>query len=451
MGDVLSRITELIANESDWRGPRVLVLLGALSVGSWAGPGCFAPPAAAQAPVKVPGWPASVRAELFYVGDVFAPTTGGLSREAVYLDNLDLMLDLDLEALLKLSKTSLRVHVQSNRGSSASERVGDFQGLSNIEAPSEWRLYEAWVEHNLLPGRLSVLAGVYDLNAEFDVIRVAGDFLNSSFGFGPDFSSTGISGPSTFPLTTLGVRVTLRPYPSIYGRLAVMDGSPGDPADPDRSRFALGNGEGALIAWEVGYNQAAPGVMVIKDEPPTRVQEGGRRIGRSRTVQRARMKLSLGGWAYTRDFDAWEVGEPAQKSWGVYALGERLLYVEPGDAGSLSAFVRAGTANADVNRLSAYLGGGLVYAGLIPGRTDDVLGFAVAHARNGSPFLRAFEGAGERFERAETVLEGIYLAQLGEFFQLEPNLQWIVNPGMDPAVENALVLGLRGRASLNLP
>ncbi len=443
-GSCLSRSRTL-----DRHGRRVSFLLSLLAIAIGNGSGC--PSAQAQAPPKVPGWPAGVRAELFYVGDVFAPTTGGLSRKAVYLDNLDLMVDLDLEVLLNARKTSVRLHVQSNRGSSVSERVGDFQGLSNIEAPSEWRLYEAWIEHNLLPGRLSVLAGVYDLNAEFDVIRVAGDFLNSSFGFGPDFSATGLNGPSTFPLTTLGVRLTLRPHPRIFGRLAVMDGSPGDPGDPDRSRFALGNGEGVLIAWELGYNQAAPGVTIVKDEPPSRVQEGGRRIGRSRNVQRARMKLALGGWAYTRDFDAWEVGESAQKSWGVYALAERLLYVEPGDAGSLSAFVRVGTADADVNRLSAYLGGGVVYTGLVPGRADDLLGFGLAHARNGSPFLRALEADGAPLERAETVLEAIYMFQLGEFFQLEPNLQWIVNPGMDPAVDDALVLGLRGRASLSLP
>ncbi len=75
----------------------------------------------------------------------------------------------------------------------------------------------------------------------------------------------------------------------------------------------------------------------------------------------------------------------------------------------------------------------------------------MAHARNGSPFLRALQAAGERFERGETAIEAIYLLQLGEFVQLEPDVQWIVNPGMDPALENALVLGLRLRASLTLP
>lgn len=405
----------------------------------------------ALAQQALPGWPAAVRAEVSYTGDVFQPTSGGLSRKSVYLDNVDLLLDLDLGELLDAGKTSFRLHVQSNRGSSVSARVGDLQGVSNIEAPTEWRLYEAWIEHNLVPGRVSVLAGVYDLNAEFDVIPVAGDFLNSSFGFGPDFSLTGLNGPSTFPLTTLGVRMKARPLGVVLFQFAVLDGSPGDPADPERSRFALGDGEGALIAWEVGYTRAAPGVVAVLDEPPSRVQEGGRRIGRGRTVQRLRTKLALGGWSYTGDFDSWDPEKPPAKSWGLYLLGERLIYKGPEGESGLSMFGRAGTARDRVNRLGLYLGGGAVYTGLLPDREEDVVALGVAHARNGSPFVRARRLAGEPVERAETVVEFSYKAQLDETFQLQPSLQWVLNPGMEPGVENALVFGLRGMATLELP
>jgi porin len=345
---------------------------------------------------------------------------------------------------------SVRLHVQSNRGSSISERVGDLQGVSNIEAPTEWRLYEFWVEHNLLPGRLSVLAGVYDVNAEFDVVPVAGDFLNSSFGFGPDVSLTGINGPSTFPLTTLGLRIKARPLPRVYAALAVLDGSPGDPTQPDRSRFDLGDGEGALIAVELGYTRAAPGVVAIFDEPPSRVQTGGRRIGRGRTVQRQRSKVAVGGWTYTRDFERWQPGELA-KSWGVYALGERLVYRGSHGDNGLSLFARAGTASDEVNQLSFYLGGGAVYSGIIPSRPNDVVQLGVAHARNGSPFLRALEADGDQLERAETVVEFGYRAQLGAFFSLQPDVQYVINPGMDRQLDNALVLGIRGMATLELP
>jgi porin len=397
------------------------------------------------------GWPAGVRFEVGYTGDVFAPVRGGLSREAVYLDNLDLLLGLDLEVLLGARKTSLRFHVQSNRGRLISARVGDLQGVSNIQAPNGWRLYEAWLEHNVIPGRLSLLLGVYDVNSEVDVIPGAGDFLNSSFGFGPEYSLSGLNGPSTFPFTTVGVRFRARPVRNVYMQLAVSDGSPGLPDDAERSRFSLGGGEGALISWEGGYAEPAPGVAVIFDEPPSRVQEGGRRIGRGRTSRRLRTKLGIGGWVYTQDFLALESGQPPATSWGLYVLGERLISKGPRGEGGFSIFARAGTAADEVNRVSVYLGGGAVYSGPLPGREQDVVGLGVAHARNGTPFLRATAALGFPRERAEAAVEFSYRIHVSDLFQFQPVAQWVVNPDMNPNVDNALVLGVRGMLTVELP
>jgi len=427
--------------------------------------GFTAPALTAQAPARtrraVTGEPAGVRLELGYAADAFLPARGGLSREVVALDNLDLLLHLNLDVLLGVKETSVRVHVQSNRGSSVRARVGDLQGVSNIEAPREWRLYEAWIEHNIVPRRLSILAGVYDVNAEFDVIPAAGDFLNSSFGFGPEYSLSGEGGPSAYPLTSFAARLKARPVPALYALLGVSDGAV---AVAERSRFALGDGEGALISFEAGYTRPMPGAIPVLDEPLSRVRRGrgqgiGRqlrrsrrwRIGRGRIVERVHTKVALGGWAYTRSFEAWDADASPGKSWGFYLLGERLLHEDPNGTGGLSAFARVGTAADAVNRLNLYVGGGLVYFGALPGRPDDVAGLGIAYARNGSAFLRALRAAAIPTERAETVLELTYKAQLGELFVLEPNLQWVMNPGMDPGVANALVFGLRGHVLLEFP
>ena len=69
------------------------------------------------------------------------------------------------------------------------------------------KLYEAWFEQTLFDDRLSFKAGLYDLNTEFDVVETAGLFINSSHGIGPDFSQSGVNGPSIFPTTSLGIRV----------------------------------------------------------------------------------------------------------------------------------------------------------------------------------------------------------------------------------------------------
>jgi porin len=63
--------------------------------------------------------------------------------------------------------------------------------VSNIDASDAWKIYEAWLKQSLFQDRLPVLAGLYDLNSEFDVIESAGLFLNSSHGIGADYSQTG--------------------------------------------------------------------------------------------------------------------------------------------------------------------------------------------------------------------------------------------------------------------
>ena len=59
---------------------------------------------------------------LGYAADGFFPARGGLSQESVALDNLDLLLHLNLKALPGLRGTSIRLHVQSNRGSAVTPR-----------------------------------------------------------------------------------------------------------------------------------------------------------------------------------------------------------------------------------------------------------------------------------------------------------------------------------------
>ncbi len=386
--------------------------------------------------------PSALRFEAAYVADLFKPVRGGRSREAAYTDNLDLIADLDVAALLGGAGPHLRLHIQSNRGSSPSSRVGDLQGVSNIDAPSEWRLYEAWIDVPMAPGRASLLAGVFDLNAEFDVIPAASDLINSSFGIGPEYSMCGANGPSTFPFTALGVRAMVRPRPTVYAGLALLDGVPGTPADLDRFRFAVGGEDGALLAGELGFaRRAAAGPGTATDRP---------RVGRGHTVPVLDLKMAVGGWVYTRRAETLENEPDRGRPWGAYALAQRRLAGGPGP-GRLMGFLRIGTAAGDVNRLVLYLGGGLSAFGPVPGRPDDVAALGVAYARNGSPFLSARRAAGERLERAETVVELTYRVQLLDRLQLQPDLQWVIDPGMDPAVGNALVLGLRAGVLVDLP
>src|SRR4029077_12980905 len=137
------------------------------------------------------------------------------------------------------------------QGGLPSSFIGDAQGVSSISAPNCIKLYEAWIQKNLLENRVSMLAGLYDLNTEFYRLQSAGLFLNSSFGIGPEFAQSAVEGPCIFPSTSAGARVENKPTQGIVLRTAILDGVPVD--RPDGGRGIFKRGDGVLIVSEADF------------------------------------------------------------------------------------------------------------------------------------------------------------------------------------------------------
>ena len=321
-----------------------------------------------------------------------------------HLDNLDVTLTVDAERALGWRGATLFAYALYNNGRSLSEVVGEAQTVSNIETGVRAvRLYEAWVDQRLGP-RASVRVGLYDLNSEFDTSEAGSLFVNSSHGVGPDLAQSGRNGPSIFPVTSLAARVEWTPAERWRVRAAALDGVPGDPARPRRTAVKLGGNDGALLIGEVEYRDG-------------------------------RTKAALGAWGYTARFEGIASGLRRRDSRGAYLLVERRVAAAQ-DGRALAAFARIGFAEARVNAIGRYLGAGLVRTGVLA--RDDRLGVAVARASFGRPYRRA-TGAG----RAETVVELTYRAALTPWLTVQPDAQYVVDPGGDPGLRNALALGLR--------
>src|SRR3546814_19405791 len=94
-----------------------------------------------------------------------------------------------------------RIHVYGlyNNGKSISDLAGDAQAVSNIEAGTQaLRLYEAWIDPKI-GDRLSIKAGLYDLNSEFDALDAPGLFIRTPHAIGTDFSQGAPHTPSDLP------------------------------------------------------------------------------------------------------------------------------------------------------------------------------------------------------------------------------------------------------------
>ncbi len=348
-------------------------------------------------------------AELTYTGEVWTLASGEGGRDARYLDNFDVVVNADLEALLGLRDTTMSVYGLYNNGTPFSEDiVGDAMVVSNIEAPVDaFRLYEAWIERRFGGGAWSARFGLYDLNSEFDALEASSFFIGSAHGIGADISQSGEAGPSIFPITSLALRLEYSLTEHLKIRTAILDGVPGDPDEPARTVVNLSKTDGALI-----------------------ITEADATFGPVRAIG--------GYWRYTSPFARHDgIGE--QDSDGAYVRGEALLFERADGAGALAGFVRAGWADGGVNQFSSFYSAGLVYDGLLSDAGADQAGIAIVYAGVSQQYRAANLGAAE----FEAVIEASYRTPVFEWLSLQPNLQYIINPGLDPARRDAVAVGLR--------
>lgn len=381
---------------------------------------------------------------LAYNGATFANLGGGVRSGGTFTSNLQARLDVDLAKLVGWQDAIAYVDGLWLQGGLPSTFIGDAQGISSISAPNSVKLYEAWIQKNFAGNHVSLLAGQYDLNSEFYRLQSAGLFLNSSFGIGPEFSQSGVEGPSVFPDTAVGMRVGFKSDDGVVARVAVLDGVPVD--RPNGSRGIFEPGDGALIVAEVD----------LLDHPPSgdRPPHSRLRIGRNAKLGNYESKLAIGGWYYTGYFDDLSEtqtnGQPVRHhgSAGFYVLGDRLLFRDSVDnERTLFGFIQVGVGDPRVDRFGSYLGAGLTAAGIVGNRPNDELGLGIAYARNGSHYLDSQQMQGLPVTRAETTIELTYLIQVNSWLALQPDLQYVISPNTTSTISNALAFQLRIEAS----
>ena len=339
--------------------------------------------------------------EAVYTGDVLSNVSGGIASGTRYLDNLDLNIKVDVAEAWGLGSGTLFIHgLYNNRVTLSDELVGDLQVVSNIDTDEDWRIFELWYEFG--GDTWSVRTGYYDLNSEFDVHDAGSIFLNSSHGIGPEFSQTGESGPSIFPVAAVALRTALQ-FDSFNVRFALVDAAAGSEMD-------VNGDDGYLTVAEL-------------DVP---VAESAR--------------IWAGYWSYSAEFERPFGTGSISGNAGWYIGGEHTFQI-----GSRSAawFVRYGQADERLNKLKYYLGLGFVIDRPFAARPADQFGIAIASAHAGDPYRNYLEQAGVGAARRETAWEMTYRAQINEHLVLQPDIQYVQNPSVSIAFDDALVIGFR--------
>jgi porin len=359
-----------------------------------------------------------------YIGEGFGNLSGGILRGAAYEGLLKLTLQLDLEKIVHWGGATVYASALYPHGNGLSRQfTGDFNILSNIDAYNSFRLFELWFQQDFFGDKASIRIGQMSADIEFYQSQWSNIFINSCFGTFPTISF-GTELP-IYPVGGLGGRVDFHPLSSAVVRAAVFDSNPGLASTTDLHglRFHLNPSTGLIILAEAVY-QIMPSLQNRGKEED----------------------YTLGAYYDSRRFSGSFVEPNHHSNGGFYAIVDRLLYrKEPylnaqSKKTGLGAFSSFSLAPTDRNQVSFYADCGINYDGPFPGRDNDVFALALSYTKisrddlvNGVPVHSGHE----------TVLEATYRIQVTDHLGIQPDFQYIFDPGAFRHRPNAVVAGLR--------
>jgi porin len=368
-----------------------------------------------------------------WTNEVFGNPSGG-ARQGVIDDGLfDLLLDVDLDPLTggALKDTTFHTEAFYIYGPSLSlNYVGDFSNTSNIAAYNTLRLGELWVQKAFWDKKVTVKVGNQAVDLEYFQSGSAALFLNGTFG-APTFIANNIPNAPTYPLASPGVRVQLLPEPRFYllaGVYGEDNGSFPNTNNKNGTRFALNGSSGVLVMSEAGF--------LLNQQPNDKGLQGAYRLGSFVNTGNSITFESQG------DFDQGTGGQQGTgANYGVYGVVDQQVYADGPRV--VSVFTRAGGAPSDTNCVDYYVDAGFNFIGFVPGRDKDVCGVAFARSHVSQDYSDSEVAEGERPFSAESVLEATYKVQLAPWWNVQPDLQYVLTPSGVVGSRNAVVLGVR--------
>ncbi len=357
--------------------------------------------------------------KFIYVGEAFGNLSGGIEEGAIYEGYVKLGLGLNLEKLLGWQNTVLYTNIFYPHGSSLSqEYVGDLNVVSNIDTFDSLRIFKLFLQTNCLDDRLTLRLGIMAVDKDFFASEGAGLFLNSAFGAFPVIGQDLVA--PIYPVSAPGFRVTWSPTEAILLRGAIFSGNVGTAASNRNGTqfdFSGRNGFGLFqeIAWKT---QAVDDLLGV---------------------------YKLGGFYNSKTFDDLRNTGTHHGNYGLYVIGDQQLWREgtstSAAAQGLAVFGRFAIAPPDRSLVFYDTETGLTYTGLFPGRDSDVLGAGFIYTRV-SDDARTDTGA-PLSSHHEAVFEVSYQASLTKALTIQPDFQYIVNPGAVHPAPNAIVAGMR--------
>ncbi len=353
-----------------------------------------------------------------YTAQLMGNPSGGRSQGFAYAGELDALIAWDLHRLLGVPGLSFTVGASWSTGKSLSAQDIDnaFTVQSAFSGTGNVRLQQMYLQQQFFDGALTIAAGRLAPANTFAALPVFNNYLNG--GINPVPGSLTINDPTFMqspPGVEWGAQAVYHVTPAVQVSVGVYNTNPSAAAGADHGvNFSLQQGNrGVLTVVELDYqfNQAKGDAGMPG-------------------------QYTIGGFYDSNTFSSLSVpAGTVSGNAGFYAMFQQMVYRDggPGSWRGLTVWAEVAVSpNPSASAMPYFLGGGISYQGLIPGRGKDIasLGGISGTFSHHIPSTSA-----------ETVIEVSYQAALIPGLSITPDVQYVIKPSGNSRIKNAVVIG----------
>ena len=382
-----------------------------------------------------------------YTNNIAGNPVGGMTQSFAYADNFSFGMQLDFEKLIKWQGLTLTVSALDRNGSNLSARnIGNQFTVQQVYGTETVVFYALVLEQRLLEDKLGIKLGRFSTGDDFASSPLYWLYMNNGIDGNPQALPVNTAFTS-YPASVWGARLRVDPSPEWFAMGGIYQATSLNLYRDHGLDWSINNSDGVLMIGQVGWTPE-----FFKKPAAAPKPSDGKSLAEGKTVRPvspdAGMQGLPGHYWFGAYYSPWQFAqfgstETASNSYGFYWHADQMVWQE--EAGSdqgltlWSAFVLSPQQN--ISKLPFQVNSGIVYKGLVPARDHDttMLGFVYGNFSDDYAGTVAATGAGT--PSYEIALEAGYRIQVTKFAYIQPNVQWIINPGGTGNIPNALVLG----------
>ncbi len=388
-----------------------------------------------------------------YTNNIAGNPVGGKSAGFTYTDNVSFGVQFNLEELIGWKGLTIDISGLNRAGSSLSQdNIGNQFTVQQVYGGQTAMFYALLFEQHLLDDKISIKAGRFSTGDDFASSPIYWLYMNNGIDGNPQALPVNTQF-SAYPWAVWAARLRVEPTPEFNAMVGAYQVST---RVFDREYhgvdWSIRPNDGVLLISQIGWTPeffkrpvekaASDGKSAIA----TKARSEGKTF--KSVSPETEMKGLPGHYWVGAYYSPWQFAqfgttETASNSYGFYWHADQMLWQEaPGSDEGLtlwSSFVLSPQQN--IAKLPFQANAGLVYKGLIPNRDQDYTLFGLVYGKFSRNYARTVEAAGNGYPQYEMVLEWGYRVNLTKFAYIQPDLQWVINPGGTGRIPNALVLG----------